>query len=320
VTEVFVQHTANSYLDPASRSATLLSYLIFPLALGLGLLSTAYFSQQTGNPITVAIVVSLSAMVAVAVLERLMPYRQDWNVSRGDIGTDFWHMVVNQILLSRGLNVLWIALLAGMTARLADTYGAGLWPHHWPLLVQLVLMLLIAEFGRYWVHRWAHRNPWLWRLHAVHHSPARLYFLNAGRVHPLEKFLYLTPEVVPFVIMGTNIECLAMYATFNSIHGFFQHGNVNVRLGPLNYFFSMAELHRWHHSREIDESDRNFGNNLSVWDVLFGTWFLPKDREVGTLGLQSDDYPEGYLTQVMAPFQARDISKPVQAQASESGA
>jgi sterol desaturase/sphingolipid hydroxylase (fatty acid hydroxylase superfamily) len=309
-----MQQAVASHPEPASEKASLLSYLVFPVTLGLGLLSTAFFSQQTDSPITVAIVVSMSAMVVVGVLERIVPYRRDWNVSRGDIGTDFWHTLINQILLSRALNILWIALLAGATARLAESYGTTLWPHHWPLIVQLMLMLLIAEFGRYWVHRLAHRNPWLWRLHAVHHSPARLYFFNAGRVHPLEKVLYLVPEVVPFIILGTNIECLAMYATFNSIHGFFQHGNVNVRLGPLNYFFSMAELHRWHHSRLIEESDRNFGNNLSVWDVAFGTWFLPRDRQVGTLGLQADDYPEGYLTQVKAPFQARDISKPIVSQ------
>ena len=33
-----------------------------------------------------------------------------------------------------------------------------------------------------------HEVPWLWRFHATHHSAPRLYWLNAGRFHPLDLF------------------------------------------------------------------------------------------------------------------------------------
>lgn len=140
--------------------------------------------------------------------------------------------------------------------------------------------------------------------------------LNAGRVHTLEKVLYLIPEVVPFVLLGTNIECLALYVTFNSIQGSFQHSNVNVRLGPLNYFFSMAELHRWHHSKIVAESDHNFGNNLLVWDWVFGTWYLPRGRKVSHLGLLSGDYPQAFFRQsvrhaIYPPGAAESTGPPV---------
>lgn len=291
-----------------SEAARFWSYLIFPLTLGTGLFTT-YLGTQLINPIAAAGAVSIVSIGVVAILERLLPYRRDWNHNRGDLPTDILHTVIHQILLSRGLNLLYALLLAGATAWLAERYGSSLWPHHWPLLAQLLLVLVIAEFGRYWVHRFSHRSPWLWRLHAVHHSPKRLYVLNAGRVHSLEKALYLLPESIPFILLGTNIECLALYVTFNSIHGSFQHGNVKVRLGPLNYFFSMAELHRWHHSKIVEESDHNFGNNLAIWDLVFGTWYLPKDREVGPLGLLNQEYPETFLKQLAAPFHRRDLSK-----------
>lgn len=32
-------------------------------------------------------------------------------------------------------------------------------------------------------------------------------------MHSLEKCIYLIPEVVPFILLGTNVECLAMYET-----------------------------------------------------------------------------------------------------------
>ncbi|MCO4762558.1 MAG: sterol desaturase family protein [Myxococcales bacterium] len=285
------------------------SYVIFPMVLSIGLFCTAYFSGRVDNPMSAAIAVSLSSMALIALLERIIPYRRDWNQARGDVATDVWHTLLNQILLSRGLNIAWTFLLLGAAAQLSTRAGGSLWPHHWPAFAELVLMLVVAEFGRYWCHRLSHRNKWLWRLHAVHHSPSRLYFLNAGRVHALEKVLYIIPEVVPFVLLGTNVECLALYGTFNSIQGLFQHANINVRLGPLNYFFSMSELHRWHHSKIVEESDHNFGNNLSVWDVVFRTWYLPKDRHVGPLGLRADGYPESFGGQLAAPFQARDISQ-----------
>jgi len=298
----------------ADQRAPFVSYVLFPAVLAAGLGSTWYFGRGRPNPIPVAIVVSLSAMALVALLERVVPHRRAWTEAAGDLGTDVWHTLVHQILLSRGLNIAWTFALTGATAYFAQRFDSHAWPHDWPILAQLLLMLLIAELGRYWLHRWSHRNPWLWRLHAVHHSPGRLYFLNAGRVHPIEKAIYLIPEAVPFILLGTNLECLAMYATFNSIHGLFQHANIEVRLGPLNYLFSMAELHRWHHSKLIDESDHNFGNNLAVWDVVFGTWYLPKRRNVGPLGLQADSYPAGFLAQVAAPFHRRDISKPPESQ------
>ena len=76
----------------------------------------------------------------------------------------------------------------------------------------------------------------------------------------------------------------------------------HVHLGPLNYIVSGPELHRWHHSELASESDTNFGNNLIIWDVLFGTRFLPKDREVGSLGLLNRKYPMGFLAQMKTPF------------------
>ena len=41
----------------------------------------------------------------------------------------------------------------------------------------------------------------------------------------------------------------------------------------------MTELHRWHHSKLMHESNHNYGGNLIVWDILFGTRWLPNDRD-----------------------------------------
>jgi len=284
-------------------------WLVFPALIGGGLGLGYAFIALGVNPILAALGISIGAMPIVALLEHLLPYREDWNANDGDVQADVWHLVIEQIMMPNLAKPIWNAMLAGFTAWMAARYGANLWPHSWPLLAQLFLMLLIAEFGRYWFHRWAHEVPWLWRFHAIHHSPNRLYWLNAGRVHPVEKVFFLIPEVVPFIIMGTNVETLGLYAIFNSIHGLLQHSNIDLKAGPLNYIFSLAELHRWHHAKEIHESNNNYGNNLIVWDILFGTYLLPRDREVGIIGLLNRDYPKSYLGHLKAPFHERDISK-----------
>ena len=73
---------------------------------------------------------------------------------------------------------------------------------------------------------------------------------------------------------------LALYYIAYATNGFFQHCNIELRYGLLNYIVGSAETHRWHHSRVPRESNANYGNTVIVWDLVFGTWFLPKEREV----------------------------------------
>jgi len=251
---------------------------------------------------------------AIALFERLIPFRPSWNNNHGDVKTDVLNLVFVQILWPKLLTAFWLAALAGATITVAGIVpwsDSAPWPHDWPMLAQLMLALVVAEFGRYWVHRLAHEVSWLWRFHAIHHSPKRLYWLNAARFHPVEKIYLHIPETLPFILLGAGPEVLALYFVVTGIHGFFQHSNIDVKLGPLNYVFAMAELHRFHHSKVIEESNTNYGNNLILWDLIFGTFYWPKDRQVGTIGLLNDEYPEGFLGQISAPFEAGRKDKPV---------
>ena len=285
-------------------------WLVFPIIMSAGLCSTQALIALGQSPVAAALIsVLVFGFAVIPLLERLIPYRQEWNKNHSDLGPDLIYMVSN-VLIPKLWTPVQVLVLASITIELTERWGSSLWPDslHW--LPGLFLMLLIAEFGRYWVHRAAHQLWWLWRLHAVHHSSERLYFLNANRFHPLEKLLFQIPEVAPFVLLGTPVEIIAMYFTFNSLHGFMQHGNVHIKAGWLNYIFSMTELHRWHHSELLEESDRNFGNNLIIWDILFGTFYYPKGREVGVVGLLSKDYPQRWWQQMKAPFSRADLSKP----------
>ena len=285
-----------------------LSRLLFPFTIILGPAVTYGLISMQVRP-TIAVFSLLPLLIGWMMLwEKFLPYKQQWNLPDNDVKADVLHLTISQIIVPRLIKpVFLVALLsfaAGADGKLA---GTG-WPHHWPIVLQLILMLVIAEFGRYWVHRAAHKIHFLWKFHATHHSPNRLYWLNASRFHPLEKIFFLIPETVPFMLLGTNIETLSMYFVFNGIHGFFQHANIDVKLGPLNYIFSMSELHRFHHSKIEKESYSNFGNNLILWDIIFGTFYYPQ-KQVTEIGLNNPDYPKDYWGQFKAPFQSGLLNK-----------
>jgi sterol desaturase/sphingolipid hydroxylase (fatty acid hydroxylase superfamily) len=73
--------------------------------------------------------------------------------------------------------------------------------------------------------------------------------------------------------------------------------------------FSMAELHRWHHSRVLEEANSNYGNNIILWDLIFGTFYHPKDREPSEdVGLSDiPDFPKDYLGQLLSPVRWKQI-------------
>jgi sterol desaturase/sphingolipid hydroxylase (fatty acid hydroxylase superfamily) len=186
----------------------------------------------------------------------------------------------------------------------------GLWPSGWPIALQIALALVVAELVEYSFHRAMHEVPGLWRFHATHHSAPRLYWLNAVRFHPIDLFLVGTLKLAPLVVLGAGAPILALVNVFSGVHGAFQHANLPIRLGPLNWVFSMTELHRWHHSKTVEEANRNYGGNLIVWDILFGTRFLPSDRESPEeIGIEAlPDFPMGFWANMAAPFRWKKLA------------
>jgi len=260
------------------------AFLVYALvdALGISVAISAYVAVVFGAGV-------------VTVLEFVIPYDRSWQPDRRDVKNDLIFMVTVQMVLPQILTLLvGIGLIKYLRA---TEWPIALWPHELPLVGQVALMLLVAELFRYWLHVASHNTNFLWRFHAVHHSPHKLYWLNVGHSHPVEKAVQYMLDMLPFILVGVSETVLALYFVFYAVNGFFQHSNVDARYGVLNYVVSGAELHRWHHSKRIEESNRNYGNNLILWDLIFGSWFLPRDRRVGELGLMNRSYPLDFTSQ-----------------------
>lgn len=286
-----------------------ITYLSFPVTFVASLVAGWYAFRAGGSAGMILFLVTLASLVLVAIFERVHPEHVEWNRSRGDVGTDLVHALVSMVSLPPILEAALAAVLLGVAADLATLSPFTLWPHTWPIVGQLLLAMIVSQFFEYWVHRLCHTVPLLWRLHATHHSPHRLYWLNAARFHPLDTTLSVSVSFASFMVLGVGEEVFLLASIWVAVHGMFQHCNVRLRLGPLNWIFSMAELHRWHHSPVLEEANNNYGNNLLFWDIVFGTVYYPKDREarVGVGLSDMPDFPQDYVGQLLSPWRWKKL-------------
>jgi len=279
------------------------SATVFPLVLATAIVGSAV-ALERGMPVgTVLLVTAVATVTAIVLLERGLPYRREWNRSHGDLPADAVYLPMTvgvNVLIEPRAAVLGVVL----GAWLSSTIGVGLWPSQWPLLGQLAVACVVAEFFDYWAHRVMHENRWLWRLHATHHSAPRLYWLNATRSHPGEMVFRGAVSIAPLSVLGADQSLFAMVGIVNIVVGLFQHANIDFALGPLSWVFSIGEMHRWHHSRDLAEANSNYGNNFIFWDAVFGTRYRPAGGACpSALGIaEPAAFPRTVLAQLVAPF------------------
>ena len=250
------------------------SYVLYPLVVWGSTMATAWFCLHTRwaqfSQLAAGTIV-LCAAALVSVLERKFPFYPTWNESRQDQFEDLVHTVVSGLLL-QGLGRWFVFTLA------AQLKLTTLWPTQWPWVAQLALALVLGEFGSYWTHRWMHEKNSLWKFHRLHHSSERLYWLNATRMHPVDGWISVLAFTFPLAVLGVPTNVMDLLGVYASTHAMLQHANLPVKLGPLRNIFSVAEVHRWHHSRKLHEANANYGAILLCWDHCFKTYGFPSDR------------------------------------------
>jgi sterol desaturase/sphingolipid hydroxylase (fatty acid hydroxylase superfamily) len=232
-----------------------------------------------------------------------LPYEPAWNRARQDRRRDALHALVNE-----SLNALGLLLLPVMVSLLAVD---GLWPRQWPLWGQLLLAIVVADCGITLAHYFSHRLPWLWRLHAVHHSVQRLYGFNGLMKHPLHQAVEASAGLLPLLVLGIPLPVAELLAWAIAVQLLLQHSNVDMRLGPLRWVFAWAPVHRFHHMKYGKAGNVNFALFFTFWDWLLGTAFHSAEYPIrdGDLGIGSrPDFPRDYRAQLCDPFLAVTLS------------
>lgn len=107
-------------------------------------------------------------------------------------------------------------------------------------------------------------------------------------------------------VIGVPANIFIYCSGITAFFGLLTHCNIEMKGGLLNYIFNTPLLHRWHHSMEILENDfheghTNYGENLVVWDQIFGTFYSPDRRPPKEIGV--DEFiPNTFWGQLLVPF------------------
>lgn len=170
-----------------------------------------------------------------------------------------------------------------------------------PPAAKVVLGVVLVDFVAYWIHRFNHELPFLWRFHAVHHSSERLDWVSGLRGHPFDGALAAPPFVL-LSVAGFPVAFVGAMAAAQVALGIFLHANVRWRWRPLQRVFVTPEFHHWHHA--ADARNTNYAALLPLWDIVFGTYAVPGDRRPDRYGIE-EPIPAGMVNQLCWPF--RDL-------------
>lgn len=190
--------------------------------------------------------------------------------ARGEIATNLALLLVNAVVV--GPLVL-APILTGQSLLPRPEGLADLW-QAMPGVVSVIAAVLLIEFAAYWRHRFEHA-PMLWPVHATHHADEAMTWLSVRRKHPLGELLGVLIDNLPAILLGLPFWAIAVAVLIRGWWGYFIHADVPWTMGPLGKIFISPAAHRLHHIRDEDLMGTNFGNMLTIWDQVFGTYLDP---------------------------------------------
>ena len=254
---------------------------------------------------------TLLILATMIVVERIYTYK--YAVSQ--------RSVLTRDLMSNAVNIYVTGALTGMIVLPVLAF----FPEHFlgrklvltsrellgPVWLQVLIICLSISFYKYWMHRLQHSVPFLWELHSYHHRVTDLQATNTLVSHPIDFALRNVVFGLVLGIIGFNPLALVIATSVTFGPAIFSHCGGDVKGGLLNYLFVTPEVHRWHHSAKVPEGygySCNYGVELSFWDIIFGTYYLPvKDgvaEQPERIGYPGGGLPDesNYLKLLLAPL------------------
>jgi len=244
---------------------------------------------------------AVGSWAVIHTAERRRPFRQQWTHDQNDTRTDLASFVSMAAPRAIGLAVgTAVGKRLGVRVRLDRL----------PSVVAIPAAILAYDLWHTTYHRISHQWGPAWTLHAVHHSPRRLYWLNAFRFHVGEVAVDAVGESVLSALFPLAAHQRTGYELMRAVYGNLQHANIALDSGPLNRVFSTPDLHRWHHSEIYDEGDTNYGAVTSVWDQAMGSYYDPDRPFDSKLGVgRMPEFPTTWRGLLRAPVDWNHIKQ-----------
>jgi sterol desaturase/sphingolipid hydroxylase (fatty acid hydroxylase superfamily) len=236
-------------------------------------------------------------------LEKLFPKYKNQVILRKEWGLDLAYFCFNHLAISA------IVIYANYSANhfhwaVNPSLQASI--QSMPMLVQLGLVVLSADFVLYWEHRLYHEVKLLWPIHAVHHSVEDLDWLAGSRGHFIQVFSERAMVMLPLYLLGVSESALGAYVAIAALQAVLIHCNVNLPFGFLKYIIVTPQFHHWHHSSERPAIDTNYSAHTILFDWMFKTMHLPGNHWPAKYGT-TNQLPRTYLGQTLYPITSQII-------------
>ncbi len=139
----------------------------------------------------------------------------------------------------------------------------------WGILLSIVLFILWTDCAIYWIHRWLHTFPWLYKnIHKEHHVWIIPTPWAAIAFHPLDGWAQEVPYLMfPFFFPLQKHLYIVLYIFILSWTVSI-HDRVNLSEHPA---INTAAHHDVHHRKY----NFNYGQYFTFWDRVGGTHLDP---------------------------------------------
>jgi sterol desaturase/sphingolipid hydroxylase (fatty acid hydroxylase superfamily) len=168
-----------------------------------------------------------------------------------------------------------------------STLGHG-WIHlpmqgYWYFL-SIIILVLISDLYTYTFHRLQHAIPFLWAMHSFHHSANALTFATGVRHLWMERVMASAVLPIMPLLFDISPNTVLILTVIHFFPDSCAHLNVRFPMGRMITVLNSPQWHRIHHSVMPEHWDRNFASLLPLWDILFGTAWIPKPDEYPATG------------------------------------
>ena len=177
-----------------------------------------------------------------------------------------------------------------------------------PLFIQVLMSLLILDFGAYLVHFIEHKVPWMWKFHIVHHSDMNVDVTTGLRHHPGEIIFRITFRILCIYISGASIGMVMLYQSLSVLFAHITHANISLPKNfdrIISFIFVTPNMHKVHHHYKLPLTDTNYGNIFSKWDRVFGTYSYVDDSKSLVYGIDThinDKKIDSFSDLLLIPF------------------
>ncbi|MFV2058616.1 MAG: sterol desaturase family protein [Thiohalomonadales bacterium] len=261
------------------------------------------------NELTIRLSFFITILAAIAIWEIIAPKRL-LTISKG---LRWFNNIALVVVNSIVIRLIFPTAAIGV-AYFAQTHGWGLL-HYYPIPTgfSVLISVIALDFIIYLQHVLVHAIPALWRLHRVHHADMDIDVTTGARFHPLEIILSMLIKFATIVVLGPPVIAVIIFEILLNGTAMFNHGNISLPKRAdkvLRLFMVTPDMHRVHHSVEVDETNSNFGFNLPWWDRLFGTYRdQPRaghiDMQIGIHGLRDTKQVQHLSGMLQIPFRGK---------------